>query len=163
MFNALSCVPNKIEEDAFEDLFGYLCDQDNVCDGIRRDPAEGVYGAYGMCNPTQQLGWAMNAYYAQQNAAGSGASACDFSGSATLKSAPSPTGQCAALISEAGSNGEATVTSGPTQTGGSGSGSGSSSSGVGVPSFSTPGSFGGLQASVYLVVAAVSGIGMILL
>ena len=105
----------------------------------------------------------MNAYYAQQNAAGSGASACDFSGSASLKSAPSPTGECAALISEAGSNGQATVTSGPTGTGGPGSGSGSSSSGAGVPSFSTPGSLGGLQAGVYLVVAAVSGIGMILL
>ena len=177
MEEALVCVPNDVAEDDIGTLFGYLCGvNDEVCAGITANATLGTYGSYGMCNPQQQLGWALNVYYNQQSASGNAASACDFSGSATTQKAVSPTGSCAALISQAGQNGQGTVTSAPTATGGSGSGSsassassgssgssGSSSSSAGVPGFSTPGSIGTLQIAVYVAVAFASGAGMILL
>ena len=161
MFNALACVPGNVQPSAIGDLFGVVCGLgQGVCDGIKANATTGEYGAYGMCNPQQQLGWAMNAYYQQQNNAGNGASACDFSGAAKTQAAASPSGNCNALISQAGSNGQGTVTSAPTATGGSGSGSTSKGA---APSFSAPSSFGWLQAGAYLVVAFVSGAGMIAL
>ncbi|EXJ85127.1 hypothetical protein A1O3_05802 [Capronia epimyces CBS 606.96] len=175
MFDALTCVPNRIATDDIGDFFGVVCGLGSgTCDGITANATVGTYGAYGMCNPTQQLGWALNNYYEQQVAAGNGASACDFSGSAKTQSPTKPTGTCASLISQAGSAGTGTVTSQPSGTGssGSGSGSGSSSSGsgsssssssAGVPGFSTPGHIGLLQVVLYLSVAFISGAGMILL
>ena len=137
MFAALTCVPNNVDQDQYGDLFGYLCGTDGVCDGITANATTAEYGSYGMCNPEQQLGWAMNAYYQVQVNNGNGASACDFSGSASTQAASSPTGECKTLISQAGSNGQGTVTSGPSATGGSGGSGGSgSSSGAGVPSIS---------------------------
>lgn len=173
MFNALTCRPNNVATDDVGDLFGVVCGlQPGVCAGIAANGTSGVYGAYGMCNPTQQLGWVLNSYYEQQQAAGNGASACDFSGSATSTSPTRPTGQCATLISQAGGAGTGTVTSQPSGTAGSGSGgsssggsggSSSSSSSAGVPGFSTPSHVGYLPVVVYLLVAFVSGAGMILL
>jgi 1,3-beta-glucanosyltransferase GAS1 len=170
MFKALSCVPNNVAEDEAGELFGVVCGLgDSVCDGIRANASTGNYGAYGMCNPEQQLGWALNAYYQQQNAQGNGASACDFSGSATTQSPTKPTGQCQSLISEAGNNGQGTVTSVPTSVGGSSNGGGSdgsssgSGSGNGAAGISHFSSFGYAQLAAYLVVAFTSGMGMILL
>lgn len=170
MFDALTCVPNRVDDDEVGDLFGVVCGLGKgTCDGIRANATTGNYGAYGMCNPTQQLGWALNNYYEQQVAAGNGASACDFSGSATKQAAVSPTGTCATLISQAGSAGTGTVTSQPSGTGSSGSGSGSgsgsssSTSNAGVPGFSAPSHIGLLQVALYLSVAVISGAGMILL
>ena len=177
MENALSCIPNQVSDDDAGDLFGYICGlnqgQNTYCDGIAHNATTGNYGAYGMCNPQQQLGWVLNVYYNQQQASGNGASACDFSGSAALQSAQSPTGSCKALISQAGQDGQGTVTSAPTATAGSGSGSSggssgsgsgsSSSSSAGVPGFSSPENMGMFQVVVYGVVAFASAAGMILL
>ncbi|KAJ9604046.1 1 3-beta-glucanosyltransferase gel4 [Cladophialophora chaetospira] len=175
MYNALTCRPNNVDDDSVGDLFGIVCGLgQGTCDGITANATTGDYGAYGMCNPQQQLGWALNSYYEQQNAAGNGASACDFSGSATSTAASSPTGNCAALISQAGSAGTGTVTSAPSGTGGSGSGSGSggsgsgstsgsSSSNAGVPGYSSSSHFGFLTVAAALTFAFVSGAGMILL
>jgi 1,3-beta-glucanosyltransferase GAS1 len=163
MYSALACVPSdNLPDDELGSLFGIVCGLGtNVCNGIKADANAGDYGAYGMCNPTQQLGWALNAYYQEQVGAGNGASACDFSGSAKTQAATEPTGTCANLISQAGSNGQGTVTSGPSGTG-SGSGSGSSSN-AGSPGVSQPSNFGILQAGIYGMVAAVSLVGMIVL
>lgn len=164
MYDALTCVPNDVPEEEIGELFGIVCGLgDDICAGIAANASSPQYGAYGMCNPTQQLGWALNVYYNSQSAAGNGASACDFSGSATTQTPTSPTGDCESLIQEAGQNGEGTVTSGPTATGGSGSGSGGSSSNAGVPGISHTSSFGMLQGSVYALVAVVSGAGMLIL
>ena len=168
MFNALTCVPNNVDPDSIGELFGVVCGlSKGVCDGITANATSGVYGAYGMCDATQQLGWALNSYYEQQKAAGNAASACDFSGSAKTQSPTSPTGSCASLINEAGNAGTGTVTSQPSGTGSSGSGSGSGSSSshssAGVPGISAPSNFGLLQVAFYLSVAFVSGAGMILL
>lgn len=175
MFDALTCRPNNVDTDDVGKLFGVVCGlADGVCDGITANGTTGEYGAYAMCNPNQQLGWALNTYYEKQAAAGNGASACDFSGSATSASPTSPSGSCATLISQAGNAGTGTVTSQPSGTAGSGSGSGSgssasgssgssSSSNAGMPGYSTPSHIGLLQVVVYLTIAFVSGAGMILL
>lgn len=176
MFNALTCVPNGVSTDDIGDLFGVVCGLgDNVCSGITANATLGNYGAYGMCNPEQQLGWALNTYYEEQLAAGNGASACDFSGSATTTSPTTPTGTCAELISQAGSGGTGTVTSAPSGTGSSGGGSsgsgssasgsssGSSSANAGVSGFSTAGHMSFLTIAAAMTVALVSGAGMILL
>lgn len=177
MVKALNCVPSsEINDNNIGDLFGLVCGlSKSACDGIAANATTGDYGAYGMCDPLQQMGWALNSYYEEQLAAGNGASACDFSGSATTQAAASPTGQCASLISQAGNGGTGTVTSAPTATGGSGggssggssSGSGSSSTGssAGIPGQSTLASlnFGYLQMGLYMVCAVVTGMGMIIL
>jgi hypothetical protein len=175
MDKALNCVPSsQINSDNVGDFFGLVCGlSQSACAGIAANATSGDYGAYGMCNPMQQLGWALNSYYEQQLAAGNGASACDFSGSATTQAAASPTGQCSSLINQAGSGGTGTVTSAPTATGGSssggssggGSGSSSTSSGAGVPGQSTLASlnFGYVQLGLYTVCAFVAGAGMIIL
>jgi hypothetical protein len=170
MFNALTCVPNNVATDEIGDLFGIVCGLgSNTCAGIEANGTNGDYGAYGMCNPTQQLGWALNDYYEQQAASGNGASACDFSGSAKTQNPTSPTGTCATLISQAGNEGTGTVTSQPSGTGSSGSsgssgsGGSSSSKSAGAPGFSAPAHVGLLQVVLYVTVALVSGAGMIVL
>lgn len=164
MFKSLTCVPNNVATDDVGKLFGIVCGLvDGVCDGIQANGSTGHYGAYGMCDPQQQLGFALNAYYQNQISAGNGASACGFSGSAKTQAAASPTGTCSGLIAQAGTAGTGTVTSQPTGTGSSSSGSGSTSSGAGVPGVSFPSYIGLMQIAVYLTVALVSGGGMILL
>jgi 1,3-beta-glucanosyltransferase GAS1 len=166
MEKALTCIPsNRVTDDSIGTFFGILCGlPGNPCAGIAANATSGVYGAYGMCDSRQQLGWALNTYYQQQQAAGNGASACAFSGSATTQAVVSPTGACATLISQAGAAGTGTVTSAPSGTGSSGSG-GSSSKGAAAPGQATLASlnFGTLHMGLYVVSAVVAGAGMILL
>ena len=176
MDKALVCVPSsQVNDDNIGALFSLVCGlSKSACDGIAANSTTGDYGAYGMCNPMQQIGWALNAYYEEASQSGNAASACDFSGSATSQAAVSPTGQCASLISQAGSGGTGTLTAGPSATGGSSGGSSSSSSGsgssstgssAGVPGQSTFASlnFGYLQVALYMVCAVVTGAGMVVL
>jgi hypothetical protein len=171
MDKALNCIPSsKVNNDNISDLFGLVCGlSPDACAGIAANTTTGVYGAYGMCNPMQQLGWALNAYYEEQLKAGNGASACDFSGSATTQAAATPTGACTSLLSQAGTAGTGIVTSAPTATGGSSGGSGGSGSSgtgnAGVPGQSTLASlnFGYVQIGLYMVCAVVTGAGMIFL
>lgn len=161
MYDALTCVPNDVSADSIGDLFGVVCGfNDGSCSGILANGTSGVYGAYSMCNSTEQLGWVLNTYYAKQKAAGNGASACDFSGSATTKAAVTPTGTCASLISQAGAAGTGSVTAQP-----SGTAKGHSGSGNGAAGFaSTPSlNLGAVHVAGYALVAVLSGAGMILL
>lgn len=173
MYKALSCVPSdQVNNDNIGEFFGVLCglSDGQQCAGIAANGTTGDYGAYGMCNPTQQLGWALNNYASTQAASGN-SNACSFSGSATTQSFVNPTGSCAALISQAGAQGTGTVTSQPSGTGSSGSGgsgssgSSSSSSGLGAPTFGTMASLnlGAFQFAIYTIVAVFTGAGMILL
>ena len=172
MYNALSCKPdNSVNSNNIGKLFGLVCGLSAAaCEGIATNASAGNYGVFGMCNPQQQIGWALNDYYAEQTSAGNGNSACDFGGSATLTSAAQITGTCASLISQA-AGGTGTVTSAPTVTGGSSgssssasSGSSSSSSGIAAPmAHFTSVNVGFLQIAAYLLVAAGTGVGMILL
>ena len=166
MYAALSCVPNNVGDDEAGELFGTVCGlgaSQNVCAGITNNATTGVYGAYGMCNATEQLGWALNAYYLAQNS-NNRASACNFGGSATTKASAAATGSCSALISQAGPQGTGTVTSGPNATGGSGSsGSGSGSSNA-APRFGSAAVFGTeVAVAAYMGLAFVSGMFMVFL
>lgn len=159
MYNSLSCIPNNVDEESYGDLFGFVCGaSESACAGIQKNGTAGDYGAYAMCNPEEQLGFVLNAYYSIQSASGN-PSACKFSGSATLRQAASATGSCASLISQAGTNGLGTVTARPS--GASGSRSGSGNAGTSLHSHAS--FFGNFQIFAYFLAAAVSGVGMIML
>lgn len=170
MYGALSCIPQGVSEDNAGDLFGTVCglgQSQGVCAGITNNATTGTYGAYGMCNATEQLGWALNAYYLAQNSQNR-ASACNFGGSATLQSSASPTGTCKSLIAEAGAQGTGTVTSAPSGTGASSGSSGGKSSGSGsgnaAPRFGSTAVFGTeIAVAAYMSLAFVSGCFMIFL
>jgi len=165
MYNSLSCVPKpETSEESYGKLFGTVCGYgDSVCAGILANGTTGKYGAYGMCNSTEQLGFAFNNYYAGQSSV---ASACDFGGAATVKSAVSATGACQSLIGEAGAQGTGTVTSSPSGTGAAkGGASGSASGSKGAAGInSIPSMESGLLPMAFIVtMAMVSGMGMIFL
>jgi len=159
MIDSLTCVVNNSTSTndygkLFSQLFGY-----GATDGIAANGTSGVYGSYSMCSASQRLSFAFNAYYESQN---SDSSACDFSGAATTKASQSPTGTCSALLNQAGSGGTGTVTSSPS--GISGGSSSSTSSGAARPLGAPNAVFVGTwQIAVYVVIAMLSGAGMILL
>lgn len=126
MYKSLSCaVTSSTDEDNYGDLFSTVCGLgDDVCAGIAANASTGTYGAYSMCNSTEQLSFVFNQYYMSQDSA---SDACDFDGAAEIKDAADSTGNCKSLMDEAGDSGTGTVTS-SSNDGSSGSGSGSSSS-----------------------------------
>jgi 1,3-beta-glucanosyltransferase GAS1 len=167
MYDSLACVVSpSVNTSDYGTLFGTVCGYgDSICAGFAANATTGDYGAYGMCNSTEQLALAFNNYYVQQSSA---SSACDFSGSATLKSTSTGGAACSSLMSQAGgSAGTGTVTSAPSGTGAgaASSGSGSASSSKGSAGINTvPGVESGLLPVAFIVtVAAVSGMGMIFL
>jgi len=167
MTNSLTCgVAAGVTTDAYGDIFNYICSANSaVCAGIVHNATTGTFGAYSVCNSAQQLGFVMNQYYFAQPSAAR-ASACNFNGHATSRAAATAAGTCAALISQAGGNGNGTVA---TPTGNSSSGSqathsaGTSSKaaahGLSIPSMDT----GMLQLGIYVCAAALTGVGMVLL
>jgi hypothetical protein len=157
MTDTLGCVVNpSTSENNYGDLFNYVCGHDNkACDGIAHNGSTGSYGAYGMCSPSEQLSFVFNQYYKDQ---GSSSDACNFKGAAKLQRASSASGTCQSLINQAGTAGTGTVTSAPT--GGGASASSSGSAGIkNIPSAES----GLLPMICVVVVAALSGMGMIAL
>lgn len=188
MYQNLTCVATAgISGEAFAQLFNTACDPtngDGICAGIASNGTSGTYGAFSMCNATEQLSWAFNSYYLEQAASNAAnVNACSFGGNATTQSPTSPTGTCASLVSQAGGlGGTATVTSQPSVGANSGSGSGSGSSGSGSGSGTGTGSgssttttgaasalsvpnfdFGLLTLGMYVTVAAMAGAGIVLM
>jgi hypothetical protein len=163
MYDTLSCVvADNVDAESYGDLFGIVCglNDGDACAGIAKNATTGDYGAYGMCDAKQQLGFALN-QYADSQRDGNG---CNFSGSATQKSAvatASVDAQCKGLMSQAGAGGTGTVTSVPTGTGAAASGSKSpgAAGALTVPRFET----GRLQLGIYVATAVLSGMAMILL
>lgn len=121
MVASLSCVQSdKVTTDDIGSLFGTVCGMDSTaCTEITSDASTGSYGAYVMCNATQQLSFALNQYYVNQ---GKSSSACNFSGSAKLVT---PTQDAPQVTTGSGSSG---TTTGSETSSSSGSSSGSSSS-----------------------------------
>ncbi|KAK2767903.1 1,3-beta-glucanosyltransferase gas1 [Emmonsiellopsis sp. PD_33] len=157
MVKSLSCVAkSSITDKEMGKQFGLVCGMgENTCAGISADAEKGVYGAYSMCSPREQLSFAFNNYYQQQTKAGNGDNACDFDGKAQRQSATESKGTCADLMEQAGSDGTGQITGGP--------GAASTSSGAafptGVPAFD----FGLLKLGAYVVSAMFAGVGVILL
>ncbi|KAK4612074.1 1,3-beta-glucanosyltransferase [Fulvia fulva] len=166
MYNSLGCiVTSQTDVEDYSDLFGTVCGYgDEICAGINANGSTGTYGSYSMCNSTEQLAFAFNQYYVSQNRA---SDACDFKGAAATKSATSASGSCATLMSQAGTAGTGTVMASPTAKGGSGSGGSggsSSSSGAAGPMASVPSVESTLiPVAFFATLAALSGMGMILL
>lgn len=128
MTDSLSCVvASGVSSDDYASLFGYICGVID-CSGVTGNGTTGKYGAYSPCSDLQKLNFVLDLYYKSQN---KNANACNFSGSATLKSATTAS-TCGAYLSSAGVSGLGTVSGAivsgtPSANGGSGSGSGSSS------------------------------------
>lgn len=164
MVSSLSCVPNSgLSGNATAELFSTVCGlSKKACEGINANATTGVYGAYSMCSATQKLSFAFDQYYKIQNKA---STACSFGGKAKIVS-PSVSSSCEPLINQAGVEGTGTVTTAPT---GTGSASGASSSGT--DKKDSAGSIvraplsdsGTLQLGLYVLVAGITGLGMMLL
>ena len=164
MYNSLSCVvTGATDAKDYGDLFGTVCGYgDDICAGIASNASTGTFGAYSMCNSTEQLAFAFNQYYLSQNSA---ADACGFSGAAEVKSATTASGACETLMSEAGTAGTGVVTSSPTANAGEqASQSGSSSSSGAAAPLGVPTAVSSLLPMAFIVtLGLVSGAGMILL
>jgi hypothetical protein len=108
MFASLSCVPaSSTSPKDYGDIFNYVCSETpDACAGISGNTTSGVYGAFSMCNATQQLGYVLDQYYKSQNNA---AGACDFEGKATIQRGAADS-TCSAALSSASAG--ATSTSG---------------------------------------------------
>lgn len=166
MVESLTCVvSSSVSADDEADLFSEVCGLSAAaCDGIDTNSTTGVYGAYSVCNTTQQLSYVLNAYYELQDTANK-ASACDFSGSASTKSSTKATGTCSVLLAEAGTDGTGTVTAtGSAATAASGSSASSSTSkgGANGPVYASV-NFGFMGIGVYVAGVVVSGTAMLLL
>ena len=166
MEQTLQCnISSSVSAEDYGAIFAELCGYPgHPCAGINTNITNGAYGAFGMCNAVQQLGYALNAYYKSQ---GKSAGACSFGGSATVQSSSAATGSCSALLAQAGTTGTVSG-SVPTGSSGSGSGSGSGSSsgskGLGSPLGVHHVSFGGVMTmGLYMVIAIGSGFAMLLL
>ncbi|PBP19193.1 hypothetical protein BUE80_DR009967 [Diplocarpon rosae] len=168
MVSSLSCVAKTgLSGNETASLFSTVCGLDDTsCAGITANATKGVYGAYSMCNAYQQLSFAFNQYYSTQNQA---STACDFGGNAKIQ-AGSTSSTCKSLLNQAGSAGTGVVTTAPT---GTGSSSGSGTVGSSSSSSSTKSAAGAvliprldmglLQLALYLLVASMTGAGMIML
>ncbi|SCU98818.1 LAMI_0F16358g1_1 [Lachancea mirantina] len=105
MNEALSCVvSDDVDSDDYASLYSYIC---NVvsCDGITANGTNGTYGSYSFCSDKEKLSFVLNLYYEDQ---GGSNSACDFSGSASIKSATTASA-CATVLSEIGTVGTGTA------------------------------------------------------
>jgi hypothetical protein len=155
MYASLSCVPSSsLAQKDFGDIFGYVCSESpDACAGISGNATTGVYGAYSMCNATQQLGYVLDQYYKAQNSA---STACDFDGKATLQSAASDSSCSSALAS---------ASAAATGTRGTSGGAASTSSNAAVPRGPVKAVFGlaDMAMGLYVLVAMGVGAGMVLL
>ncbi|EFQ97364.1 1,3-beta-glucanosyltransferase gel4 [Nannizzia gypsea CBS 118893] len=158
MVKSLTCVANSdITDKELGKLFGVVCGNDkDACKGITADASKGVYGAYSMCSPKEQLSFAFDQYYKHQSAKGNGATACDFGGAASMQKSEKPSGNCATLVGQAGQDGTGSITSGP---GGSSTSSGAAAHTIASPSVN----FGIVKFGAYLFCAVLAGAGMILI
>lgn len=113
MYNSLSCViSSDVDAEDYAHFFGAVCGlgDGSYCDGIAANASTGSYGAYSMCNSTEQLAYAMDAYYQAQSGSNKD-SACDFEGAANTQSPVEPSGECNALMQQAGPSGTGRVNS----------------------------------------------------
>lgn len=114
--SSLQCVlSDKVDEDDYGDFFGTLCGLVN-CSAVSADGDKGKYGAVSFCSSKDKLSYLLNMYYEDQD---QHSSACDFSGSASLRSTSLLPKSCSAMVSS--------VSAGAVVTGSSDSSSGSSS------------------------------------
>ncbi|KAK3359460.1 Glucanosyltransferase-domain-containing protein [Lasiosphaeria hispida] len=157
MYQSLSCVPAKsLSVKDYGDIFGYICGADpRACSGISGNTTTGVYGAYSMCNATQQLGHVLDAYYKNQNSA---STACDFKGQALVTKAAAANDNCKAALASASAANSIAATA-----------TGAAATGTSTKNFAAPMpmrnlfSLGDVAVGLYAVVAMGVGAGMVVL
>ncbi|KAJ5799069.1 CAZyme family GH72 and CBM43 [Penicillium psychrosexuale] len=163
MYDASACVvAGSLASTKYANLFSTVCGYTD-CSGLTANATTGEYGAYSMCSTKQQLAFALNKYYVEQDRA---ADACSFSGSATVKASTKATGTCSTQIKEAGTAGTGTVTTENTATADSSSASSTASSTTsssGAIRVHHSSSFGSFQVAAYIATALLAGVGMIAL
>ncbi|KAL4780251.1 Glucanosyltransferase-domain-containing protein [Aspergillus varians] len=168
MEKSLTCVAKSdISGKKLSSTFSTVCGYEDgkFCEGVNGNATTGVYGAYSVCTPEQQLSFAMNQYYEAQD---DSSDACDFDGAASSQSTSEPTSACSSLLKEAGTQGTGTVQASPTAASGTAAGSGAAddadtSEGAGFAL--APGSVhvGVFQLSAYVATAIFAGVAMIML
>lgn len=161
MSNSVSCVvSSKVSSDDYADLFATVCGMVD-CSGINGNGTTGKYGVYSPCSSEDRLNFVLDLYYQSQSKS---KDACDFDGSASVRSG-SVASSCSAIIKSAGVSGLGTVSgsiattgSGSSATKGGSNGSSSSSSGSSKSSSSSSKSSG---ANGNFIVDALSKMAMI--
>jgi hypothetical protein len=156
MMASLTCkVSSSVTTDQIGTLFSEVCGYNGgkPCAGIVRNTTTGTYGAYSMCNSTEQLSNAFNAYYLEQNIA---STACVFAGAAQVVKAAGAASSCSSLIASATS-----ANSGGSTATGAASSTSKKSDASGMIVGAT---FGAYKYFVgFTILAVASGAGMILL
>lgn len=159
MYDTSGCVvAGSLASTKYAKLFSTVCGYTD-CSGLTANATTGEYGAYSMCTTKQQLAFALNKYYVEQDRA---ADACSFDGSATVKATTKATGTCSTQMKEAGTAGTGTITA----TGGSNSASSTASSTTsssGAISLHSSSSFGSFKVAACIATALLAGVGMIAL
>ncbi|KAJ7120382.1 X8 domain-containing protein, partial [Mycena epipterygia] len=155
--SACSCLESKLscqftpQTSDFTDVLGVLTGVvcgllpgvKGSCDDIAANGTTGVYGVVGQCDPSTKLSYAFSQYYELSNRA---ATACSFSGNATINSAASTSTVADAVSSCLPSPSAVFTPTSPSGSSGSSSGSsGSGASGSGTSSGSGAGSTGGAK------------------
>lgn len=108
---SLTCkAASSVKDSDVGTLFGQVCayNSGRPCTGITTNTSTGVYGPYSMCNSTEQLSYAFNAYYLEQD---SSSQACDFAGNAVTVKAAATAASCSSAFAQAsitGSSGSST-------------------------------------------------------
>ncbi|KAI1330181.1 family 72 glycoside hydrolase [Xylariaceae sp. FL0255] len=158
MFSSLECGPAKdLEESDYGSMFSYICSSDaTACAGIKQDAESGVYGPYSMCNPKEQLGHVLNAYYANQQKS---STACDFKGKAQVMGSPSVAASCTAALAKA----SAAVEVAATATAPSAGATDSDSAAPGLMPRGPVITMGGAAIGLYILVAMGVGAAMVVL
>jgi hypothetical protein len=161
MYDASGCVvSDSLATSKYAKLFSTVCGYTD-CSGLEANATTGEYGAYSMCSTKQQLAFALNKYYVEQDRA---ATACNFASSATTKATTAASGACSSQMKQAGTAGTGTVTTEATATAGSSSSSSTSTSSSGAAlSIHSSTSFGSFQVAAYVATALLAGVGMIAL
>ncbi|KAG5438295.1 hypothetical protein PCANB_002783 [Pneumocystis canis] len=106
--SASSCVAvSDITNKEMEDIFSYVCSKIS-CRAISKDGKAGVYGAYSVCNPIDQLNVILGLYHSNFN----DDSACNFKGT-TYPTEPRVSKTCSSLLRMVGPDGTGTITGPP--------------------------------------------------
>ncbi|OAA56536.1 glycoside hydrolase family 72 [Niveomyces insectorum RCEF 264] len=161
MFSSLSCVPKSgLNTSDYGDLFGSICGADaSACNGISANTSTGVYGAFVMCDATEQLAYALDTYYKNQKSA---STACDWNGQAQVVTPAKAASSCSSLLASASASNSfaATATAASTASGAKGTGTKNFAAPVAMRNMLT---LGDLSVGLYALVAMATGAGMMLL
>ncbi|KTW27761.1 hypothetical protein T552_02201 [Pneumocystis carinii B80] len=105
---ASSCIAvNDITDTEISSIFSYVCGEIS-CKGVSGDGRTGVYGAYSVCEPIDQLNIILHSYYIKHRQE----SACNFKGLAYVVVSET-TKTCSSLLRIVGMDGSGSITGPP--------------------------------------------------